>query len=100
MTELSDFTKGPGDVLVSTVTFGEDAISIQYVEAREQTNAAGLARSLIIDADHIKEEMADLHDLCVEIIDRGLTLIRNPPKRLRRGDVMPDDTSDDIEDDE
>lgn len=101
MSSASDLTKGPGEVVVSTVTFADDVISIQYIEAREQTNAAALARSIVIDAEHIVEEMNDLHDLCVEIIDKGLTLIRNPPKKVRSARYSGDAVeTDDVEDDE
>lgn len=71
-------------VVFSSVMFGENEVNIQYMEIREQSRAASMARSITIQGDSIQEEMEELEALLAAIVDKGSLLIRNPPKRMRR----------------
>lgn len=99
---------GPS-VLISSVMFGENEINIQYMEIREQSRVASMARSITIQADALEAEMEQLEELLQDIIDKGSILVRNPPKRMKRSGlgaspevilemVEADDDDDDDED--
>lgn len=92
-------------VAISGVMFGEDEIVVQYIEGREASRAAYMARSLTIKIDYIQEEMDQLEELLGDIIDKGSILVRNPPKKVRRstlggGVEVLSDLIDDEEDDD
>lgn len=79
------------DVVVTSITLEEDFIVLQYVERREQSSAAALARSIMIDMKEAEEEVEELREIAATLIDKGMLLIRNPPKRLREPEPEPED---------
>lgn len=77
-------------VAVSSVMFGDGVLNIQYVEGREQTRTVMVSRSMSIDMEAIPEKVEQLAELLEDIVDEGLVLLRNPPKRVRRPSVSYD----------
>lgn len=68
-------------VQIASVTFlSETVIQVQYSEEREYTPAAALMRSLVIDTEFlVEDEVETLSEAILDIIDKALLLIRNPP---------------------
>lgn len=66
--------------MIVGVGFGEGAVNITYVEKREMTEAAGIQRTMSIDMDHVRNEVAELIEAAIAVLDAGAVLIRNPPK--------------------
>jgi hypothetical protein len=79
------------EILVSSVTFSDGAISIGYIERRKQTPVAAIMETMMIETEEIKEEAAELEELVIELIEKGHLLIRNPPKKMRRGAALVDE---------
>lgn len=71
------------DVLPTSVTFSSNAVEISYMEVRDQTQRAGLMKTLIIDVTLNPELVDDLLDAVTDLIDASLLEIRNPEKALR-----------------
>lgn len=79
------------DVFITSISFDENMVIIQYAERREQSRAAAIARSIMIDAEQVTEEVDELQEVARALVDKGVLLIRNPPKRLRRPTEVEDD---------
>lgn len=85
-------------IAITGVMFGDGVINIQYVEERESTNAVMIARSMTVEMEHIAAEVDDLAELIEQIVDKGLLMLRNPPKRIRRS--FAEDVQEDFDDDQ
>lgn len=87
---------------IKSVTFGEEHIEITYIEDFDQTEVAFLVRVLYIDSATVKEELVDALDSCHDLLDAGLLVKRNPPKkRPAREDLHKEDDDpygDEVED--
>lgn len=68
------------EVQIQAVTFGEDAIEINYVEPRNITDTGILAHFAVIRInDHVATEADELRDAAEALLDRWLELRRSPP---------------------
>lgn len=69
---------------ISLITFLPDGlIQIQYSEERDYSEAAAIMKSIVVDTKFLDGESEQLLDVAREIVDKGLLLIRNPPKTRR-----------------
>jgi hypothetical protein len=70
-----------GDIIISGLSFGEEAVEISYFEKREQGEQAGIARTIVVDLELVDSQVYEIIDLLNEVIDAGLLSLRNPPKK-------------------
>lgn len=92
------------DVMIENVSFSEHALQITYFERTDLTEYVSVQKAMLIDVEHITEEVDELQDLLREIVDKALVLKRNPPKRLKRrsrprSEEEDDDEADSVEED-
>lgn len=73
-----------GSPQISSVMFGEGSIEISFLEPRDMNDWGLLAKTAVI---HISEETAaeaaELRSAAEELLERWLTIRRNPPARFK-----------------
>lgn len=72
----------PPEVVVTSVSFGDDTVEVTYAERREQSEQVGVLRSMLIARELVEDEVEELLDAARAIVDRGWVAIRNPPDRV------------------
>ena len=76
---LEDATR---EVMISSVSFGDGIIEVSYFEANDQSERAGLLKTLIIDRSIIRSDVDDILSMLQDVVDEGLLEIRNPARSL------------------
>lgn len=75
---MIDYDSIAREVLIASISFGEGAVEIAYMEKRQQADDAGLVSTLIVDRNKFTDQVTTILDEAEEIIDKGLLMIRNP----------------------
>lgn len=95
------FTDVDEELIVSAIGFpGNRVLEVQFAEKRDNSDSAGLTKSLWIDIGKagLDDQFDELITLTRELIDGGLLSIRNPPQkrtRFRATAPIADDNDDD-----
>ena len=76
--DLVDYSGLNQEIQIQTVTFGEGYVEIQYMEQREQSENAGLIRSIVVKKSLFANQVVSILSDLEEIIEGGLLAIRNP----------------------
>lgn len=84
-------------LFIATLRFSDGLIHIDYVDEEKQSPVAWETSTISIDIQEIEEEVQELQELLGELVDKGKLLIRNPPRRLRMGQRLVEDSIDDAE---
>lgn len=69
-------------LIVTGISFSDTTVEITYFEKKDQGNRAGLMKNIIIQNDVVNEHLEELLDMLNDMVDLGLTEIRNPPETL------------------
>lgn len=86
----------PKDVVITSIMFNESAIEISYLEIRDQSEHAGLIKTLLLERNKFPA-VEEIHDDVVELVDSGLLEIRNPAKSLNPRERLSRRQSQDVE---
>lgn len=71
-------------VIFQAVTFGSGAIEVAYAEGRDMNGPVAEYRTIVIPAELVIDELNEVFDSLGALLDRALTIKRNPPERVRR----------------
>lgn len=71
-----------GEVIVTSISFSEAAVEIQFLERRDQSEKAGLMKSMVLDRATFSRQIDEIEDNVVDLVDDGLLEIRNPEASL------------------
>lgn len=104
------------EVIIQSLSFpGEGTVEVTFLEKRDQKESVGMVKTIFVDirAARLRTVHAEVLELCQEIVDAGLLLLRSPAddldprKRFRKdrkdrisADTDEDDTLDTETDDQ
>lgn len=70
------------DVVVTSIAFGDGVVEIAYFENKDQSERAGIMKSLIMDRNLVRDDIEEVLDILQDIVDKGLLEIRSPAPSL------------------
>lgn len=74
----------PPDVKFQSAMFGERMTELSYIEERDKSDAGMLVKTAVIQNEAVPEELAEILSALLELLDRWLTIMRNPPDEIHR----------------
>lgn len=70
------------EVVPSAIMFNDSAVEITFIELRDQSERAGLMKTLVLERARFAPAVNEILDDIVDLIDKGLLEIRNPETSL------------------
>lgn len=70
------------ELVITQVGFGDGVLEISFFETRDQSENAGLMKSLVLNPANFKSLVGDIMSDLKELVDAGLLEIRNPSQSL------------------
>lgn len=70
------------EVIPSSIAFNDAAVEITFIELRDQSERAGLMKTLVIERARFGGLVDEIIDGIVDLIDAGLLEIRSPSESL------------------
>lgn len=77
------------DLIIAGVSFADTAVEITYFQKSSQADGIQLMETMTIDIDENLSALAEeILDNLRDLVDEGLLLRRNPPKKLTPKNVL------------
>lgn len=73
----------PSDIKWQSIMFGERTTEISYIEDRDRSEIGILVKTAVCQNSSVQEELVEVEAALLELLDRWLTLVRNPPEEIR-----------------
>ncbi len=70
------------EIQVTSVLFGQDAIRLEFLEQRHQTDKGGIEQSLTVSRAGYEGLIEDIQEVLVGVIEQFLVDLRNPPDEI------------------
>lgn len=70
------------DVQFQSFMLGERISELSYVEGRDRSDAGMMVRTAVIHNNAVPEELEEVQSALLELLDRWLTIMRNPPEEI------------------
>lgn len=70
------------DVKFQSMMMGDRVTELSYIEGRDRADAGMLVRTAVIHNNAVPDELAEIESALLELLDRWLTIMRNPPEEI------------------